>query len=316
MLSRLLRRLLLGQVLAGALLGWLIARQTDATYWLVALMALLLPLATLLLVVMTTTIRSRAPGANALWWRSLLGEYGALVRLVLLQLPWAKADVSPAPATTSGRQTQASVPVVLVHGYLCNHRVWDNMAEQLRRAGHPVTLIDLEPLFTSIDHYAPLIEQAVTQLCRQTGAPKVALIGHSMGGLAIRAWLRAHGSDRVAKIITLGTPHAGTKIGRFTPTVNGDQMRWRSSWLQQLAASETVASRSLMRIALTPQDHIVYPQRDQVLEGVPVTLFHGLGHLELCLHGGVIAWVLQQLEDLERHPNDPPRQSLGDRSIN
>lgn len=306
MLSRLLRRLLLGQVLAGALLGSLIVGQTDAAIWLVALMALLLPLVSFLLVVMTTAIWSRAPGANALWWRSLIGEYGALVRVALLQLPWAKAAAPPAGATTSGRPSLPAIPVVLVHGYLCNHRAWDRMAEQLRLAGHTVALIDLEPLFTSIDGYAPLIEQAVAQLCRQTGAAKVALIGHSMGGLAIRAWLRAHGSERVARIITLGTPHAGTKIVHPVPTINGDQMRWRSSWLQQLAASETAASRSLMRIAITPQDHIVYPQREQVLPGVPVTLFNGLGHVELCLHRGVIAWVLQQLEGLERHQGGPP----------
>jgi hypothetical protein len=52
-----------------------------------------------------------------------------------------------------------------------------------------------------------------------------------------------------------------------------------------------------MRIALTPQDNIVYPQREQVLEGVPVTVFDGLGHLELCLHSTVIAWVLRQLAE-------------------
>lgn len=295
MLSRLLRRLLLGQVLAGALLGWLAASQTDGAYGLVALMAVLLPLTILMLGVMTTAILSRAPGANALWWRSLFGEYGALVRVFLLQLPWAQAAALPAP--TAPAQSRSPLPVVLVHGYLCNQRIWDAMADTLHRAGHPVMRLDLEPLFTSIDHYAPLIEQAVTQLCRQTGAPKVALIGHSMGGLAIRAWLRAHGSARVARVITLGTPHAGTKMAHLTPTANGDQMRWRSAWLQELGASENATTRRLMRIAITPQDNIVYPQREQVLEGVPVTLFKGLGHVELCLNRAVIAWVLQQIED-------------------
>ena len=293
MLSRLLRRLLLGQVLAGAVLGWFIARQTGAGLWLVALTVLLLPLATLKLSILTTAIKSRAPGANALWWRSLVGEILTALRVYLLQLPWATAPPVIQPATGAPLR----LPVVLVHGYLCNHRVWDAMASRLRRAGHPVLGVDLEPLFTSIDRYAPLIEQAVAQLCRQTGAPKVALIGHSMGGLAIRAWMRSHGSGRVATAITLGTPHVGTQIAHLTPTDNGEQMRWQSTWLQELAASETASTRSLMRIALTPQDNIVYPQREQVLEDVPVTVFDGLGHLELCFDKNVIAWVLQQLED-------------------
>lgn len=293
MLSRLLRRLLLGHLLVGALLGWLIARQTASTLWLAPMLALALPLITVLLVVVIAAIKSRAPGANALWWRSLLGEYWAIARVFLLHQPWASAPRVLMPATTVPLRT----PVVLVHGYLCNHRVWDVMAHRLRDAGHPVLGIDLEPLFESIDSYAPLLEHAVEALRRQTGAPKVILIGHSMGGLAIRAWMRVHGHDRVDRVITLGTPHAGTQIAPRTKAANGVQMSWNSNWLQELAASETPAPRSLMHIALTPQDPIVYPQRDQVLPGVPVTVFDGLGHVELCLNGAVMDWVLRQLDD-------------------
>lgn len=296
MLARLLRRLLLGQVLFGALLGWLLAWQTGCSLWLSALVALLLPLATIKLTVLFSAIKSRTPGADALWWRALVGENWAVLRIFLLQLPWAKSPPVVELAAASPH-SMTRIPVVLVHGYLCNHRIWDAPAGRLRRAGHAVARLDLEPLVTSIDNYASLIEQAVTQLCRQTGAEKVALIGHSMGGLAIRAWMRAHGIDRVARVITLGTPHAGTQIAQLSHTANGKQMGWRSAWLQELAASESAATRRLMRIALTAQDNIVYPQREQGLPGVAVIEFNGLGHVQLCLDDAVITWVLQQLDD-------------------
>jgi len=290
-LSRLLRRLLLGQVLVGALLGWLIVRQTATSAWLVVVTTLGSPLLTLWLVSLATAVKSRAPDASALWWRSLFTEFVASSRVFLLQQPWAYAP----PAIEQASASPARIPVVLVHGYLCNHRVWNVMSRRLRDAGHPVLAVDLEPLFISIDLYAPLIEQAVLALCRQTGAEKVALIGHSMGGLAIRAWMRSHGASRVARVITLGTPHAGTQIDPRPRSTNGRQMLLRSAWLQELSTSETASTRELFRIALTPHDNIVYPQREQVLKGVPVTEFEGLGHVELCLHGGVVAWVLQQL---------------------
>ncbi len=187
---------------------------------------------------------------------------------------------------------------MLVHGYLCNHRIWDALTERLRRAGHPVQEVDLEPVFTSIDNYTARVNQAVESLCRQTGAAHVALIGHSMGGLVIRSWMRAHGTDRVARVLTLGTPHAGTQIVHPYSTPNGRQMVWQSAWLQELAASESAGTRNLMRIALTPQDNIVYPQRQQGLEGVPVTEFEGLGHVELCTNTSVANWVLEQLSDV------------------
>jgi triacylglycerol lipase len=297
LLARLLRRLLWGQILVGTLFGWLLARQTGTSSWLIVVTALLLPLLTPTLLSLTSSIKSRPPGANALWWRSLFGECGAWLRIGLLQLPWARAAPAAKPATADALLPASRLPVVLVHGYLCNHRVWDAMAHQLRTAGHPVLALDLEPLFTSIDHYAPLVEQAVAELCRQTGAPQVALVGHSMGGLVIRAWMRRYGTQRVARIITLGTPHAGTKIDPQPKTTNGQQMLWRSDWLQELAASESASNRRLMRLALTPQDNLVYPQREQVLDGAQVTLFAGLGHLQLALDSRVIAWVLQQLED-------------------
>jgi pimeloyl-ACP methyl ester carboxylesterase len=294
MLSRFIRIILFIQVLAGAGLGWWITRQTGATPWLMVVTALLLPPCATVLTVLTGALKSRTPGAPALWWRSVFCECRACLRIFLLQLPWA---ASP-PGVKLASATPPRLPVLLVHGYLCNHRVWDAMTEPLRDAGHPVLAIDLEPLFTSIDDYAPLIDKAVAELCRQTGAEKVALVGHSMGGLAIRAWMRVHGTHRVARIVTLGTPHAGTKIDLHPKTANGKQMLWHSAWLEELAASESDASRSLMRIALTPQDSIVYPQCEQVLREVTATEFDGLGHLELCCHAAVIKWVLVQLDEL------------------
>ena len=295
MMSRLLRRLLLAQVTAGALLGWLIARQTGTGPWLVAAMALALPPLTTLVTVLTSAVLSRAPGQHGLGWRSLVAEYWASIRVFQLQQPWAPTPPLARPATIDS----AGIPVLLVHGYLCNGRVWDVMADRLLQAGHPVARLDLEPPFVSIDRYVPLLEGAVTELCRQTGARQVALIGHSLGGLAVRAWMRAHGTSLVARVLTLGSPHVGTRMADLSATESARQMRWHSAWLQELAASEPASTRHLMRIALTPQDNIVYPQREQVLAGVPVTVFDDLGHLSLCFDEDVIRWVLQQLEDCQ-----------------
>ena len=299
MLSTLLRRILLVQVLTGALLGWLVTRQTEAPNWLAWVGALALPLLGALVATALTAVKSRTPGPPGLWWRALVFELWAGLLIFMLRQPWAKTPKVLLPDST----TPVHVPVVLVHGYLCNHRVWDAIAQRLLAAGHPVLAVNLEPLFTSIDRYAPLIEQAVETLRRHTGASQVALVGHSMGGLAIRAWMRAHGHARVARVLTLGTPHAGTQVAPNGRTPNGAQMEWQSPWLQALAQGETPHARSLMRIALTPQDNIVFPQMAQVLDGVPVTVFEGRGHLDLCLDDAVINWVLQELKDLPRAKN-------------
>lgn len=292
MLARLLRRLLLTQFLLGAALG----------YWFGgALVALLLgavlPFAVMVFTDIVSALRSRAEEPASAWWRALWGELGAGIHVFILRQPWTRGTpvvLAPIPPTTPAR-----IPVLLVHGYLCNHRVWDDAALALRQQGHTVLAVNLEPVFASIDHYAHVIEPAVQQLRTATGHDKVVLVGHSMGGLAIRAWMRAHGTQHAAGAMTLGTPHVGTQIAKGQRTPNGRQMEWHSDWLATLAQSESDAVRALFHIAISPQDNIVYPQRAQVLPGITATVFEGLGHLQLCLDPTVLKWLLGHVAELD-----------------
>jgi pimeloyl-ACP methyl ester carboxylesterase len=260
----------------------------------IALAAVALPMTILKLGTLYSAVQSRATEPAKLWWRSVWGEILAGIAVFVLRQPWTFQKPGVLPPTGG----EAKVPVVLVHGFMCNHRIWDDVSNALRKQGHTVIAINLEPLFTSIDRYAPLVEEAVEALCRATGAQKVALVGHSMGGLAIRAWMRAHGTQRCARALTLGTPHQGTALAKkygFAP--NGLQMQWHSPWLAALAASESEATRQLFRVALSPQDNIVFPQRAQTLPDAAVEVFEGIGHLQMCLDPKVIAWVTQQMDN-------------------
>lgn len=299
MLARLLRRIYFFQLLSGGLLGLYAAGRlglSGASAWAAGLLcALLLALLLQLTVIGTSMVRSRPKSQAFLWWRAFGGEFLAALRIFWFQLPWAAASTKVSCPDTPQATQPWRVPVLLVHGYICNYRVWDKLARTLHEAGHPVLAITLEPLFTSIDDYVPQIQQAVRQLQQASGATQVALVGHSMGGLVIRAWMRSHGNADVAKVITLGTPHQGTQLASLSPTPNAAQMMWHSPWLQALQASETAATWRLMHIALTQHDNIVYPQREQVLPDAAVTEFKGLGHLEMCLDAQVIGHVLQKL---------------------
>ncbi len=318
MLARLLRLSMLCTLLLGALAGWLLVWLTGIpTYWM-SIVAFAMPVLTTMQVVAISCIRSRAPQSvhssieaarsRTDWWHALWGELLASVRVFQFQQPWAFSAPKLMPGhlaaqsvpDASGEPQAQPVPVLLVHGFVCNHRLWNRTAKRLVEAGHTVLTVDLEPVFTSIDRYAPIIEKAANTLCNHSGQARVALIGHSMGGLAIRAWMRAFGTGRVAQVITLGTPHNGTRVGdlRIGATmqpVNGLQMHWRSRWTELLAESETPDTRRLITTALSPQDNIVYPQREQTLPGSSVKVFDGLGHVQLCDDPGVLAWMLKQL---------------------
>ena len=301
MLARLLRWTFLIQLVVGGLVGSWAAVQLAPRWGAAALV--LIPVSALAwvifwqaIVIGSSMLLSRQAGQLAPWLKAVWGELMAALLVYGLRMPWTRGNPGILLPTTPNRVLP---PVLLVHGFVCNHRVWDTIAPRLRGQGHSVLALDLEPLFTSIDDYAPRIEETVTQLCTQTKSDQVILVGHSMGGLAIRAWLRACGDARAAKIITLGTPHHGTQAPQWVSTPNGEQMAWGSSWLAELEQSETLAIRQRMCLALTQHDNIVYPQRKQALEDAQVTEFSGIGHLQMCLDKAVIGWLLRELEVLK-----------------
>lgn len=291
MLAKLLRRTIFTQLVAGAFLAyWLQTKGLLSTLEAGALVCSI-PFLIMAVVDIYSATVSRGPEPFGPWIRSLVGEYRAGVIIFLFRQPWTLR----APDVMTATGLQKRVPVVLVHGYLCNHRIWDDAAQQLRNQGHDVFAVNLEPLFCSIDKYADLVESAVQALINHSGQQQVALVGHSMGGLAIRAWLRANGTQRAACVLTLGIPHVGTQVPQHLKTQNGVQMTWKSEWLDRLIRSESLSTHQLFQIALTPQDNIVYPQRAQVLPHVPATVFEGIGHLQMCLDPKVIQWLLDQL---------------------
>jgi pimeloyl-ACP methyl ester carboxylesterase len=294
MLARMLRITIAMQMAFGAALGyWLSAGSAGLATTLSSMLvvAMAAPFVGNSITVTLTFFKSRAAEPTAQWVRALRGELLASAHFFLLRQPWSFAKPTLQPATGA----QASVPVLLVHGFVSNHRAWDSLVTALQAQGHCVMAIDLEPLFCSIDDYAAQLEQAVQTLRQHSGQGQVALVGHSMGGLAIRAWMRRFGTAHVARAITLGAPHAGTQAKAMASTVNSVQAGWHSDWLQELAASETDTTRSLFRLALSPQDNIVFPQRAQTLPGVAPMVFEGRGHLQLLTDPQVQQWLLQEL---------------------
>ena len=119
-----------------------------------------------------------------------------------------------------------------------------------------------------------------------------------MGGLAARAWMRRYGSARVARVITLGTPHHGTALARFGPGANAVQMRREGPWLRDLAASEGPDVRARIVSIYTHHDNIVAPQDSSVLPGARNIAFGGVGHVALGSNPRVLAEVLQLLREL------------------
>ncbi|MGH6627093.1 MAG: esterase/lipase family protein [Burkholderiaceae bacterium] len=216
------------------------------------------------------------------WW----GETLTAPRVFCWRQPFWSNAVPDALAPASAVQGRRGV--VFIHGFVCNRGLWTPWLRELRARGHAFAAVNLEPVFGSIDDYVPQIEDAVQQVTRATGLPPV-LVCHSMGGLAARAWLKARAADaRVHHVITIGSPHHGTWLGRFSLVVNGRQMRLGSDWLRRLEQDTPAQRHARFTCWYSNCDNIVFPASTATLAGADNRLVRGVAHVQLAFDAAVM----------------------------
>jgi len=177
---------------------------------------------------------------------------------------------------------------VFIHGFVCNRGFWNPWMRELQARGHCFAAVNLEPVFGSIDEYIPIIEAAVARVTIATGMPPV-LVCHSMGGLAARAWLQSTNAQRVHRVITIGTPHHGTWLARFSRLTNGMQMARQGQWLRTLEGSENPALHTRFTCWYSNCDNIVFPASTATLAGADNRLVRGVAHVQLAFRPEVMS---------------------------
>jgi triacylglycerol esterase/lipase EstA (alpha/beta hydrolase family) len=240
---------------------------------------------------------SDTPAHHALSMGDRLRLFAQEFRASMMVGSWHMLRASPPMRI---HRDSRQLPVLLVHGYGANGGYWADLVARLDAAHISHATLDLEPLFGDIDGYVPLVDEAVRALCAAAGSSKVVLVGHSMGGLVVRAWLRRSGSARVARVITLGSPHSGTALAGLAPGVNGAQMRRGSAWLRELADSETAETRALITSLWSHHDNMIAPQDSSLLPGARNIEFGGIGHVALAYDPRVQAEVLREIDEVSR----------------
>ncbi len=186
--------------------------------------------------------------------------------------------------------------VVFIHGFVCNRGIWMPWLRKLTHSRRAFVAVNLTPVFASIDRYVDAIDQAVRKVTLTTGKRPL-VVCHSMGGLAVRGWLRASpGADaRVHHIITIGSPHQGTWLSRLPIPRNAQQMAIGSGWLKKLASAEPASRYQLFTCYYSNCDNIVFPASKATLPGAQNRHMPGIAHVALAFDQTVISESLAKL---------------------
>lgn len=212
----------------------------------------------------------RPGAAGRMFWREFLTVAGNSPRMIFYR--WLVRDPAPAPA---------QAPVLLLHGVLCNAGVWLPFIRWLEARGvAPVYTLSYGPPLASIEHFAGQAREKIDGILADTGARQVIVVAHSMGGLVMRAYLRAFGGSKIARLVTIATPHEGSMHAWMAVGQSMAQLRPRNAWLKALGPPAGPDLPPIVSL-WSWHDSMVTPQTSSRVDFGENVEFAGVGHTAL-----------------------------------
>ncbi|MEM1055003.1 MAG: alpha/beta fold hydrolase [Bacteroidota bacterium] len=189
-----------------------------------------------------------------------------------------------------------SRPVLLVPGFLDGPGSFALLARRLEREGFETHALTLSPRLAtcSLHHFARQVDEAAEQFA------EVDVVGFSMGGLVSRLWVQRYGgAAKVNRLITLASPHNGSKVAHLVPQQAAREMRPGSDLLDDLRQDVEMLEDVRFASLWTPYDFTVLPGRSGELpvgtsEPMPVAM-----HRFMLLDKRVAARVVELLREDE-----------------
>lgn len=215
------------------------------------------------------------------------------------------ADLSPLQRGLVVSDVEAAgTPILLVHGVVDNRSVFTVLRRGLRKRGfHAVRSMNYSPLTGDVRVAATALASRVEQLCAETGFERIHVIGHSMGGLIARYYVqRLGGDERVHTLVTMGTPHEGTRSACLVPHRLARQLRPGSDLVTELR-EPAPGCRTRFVALWSDLDQMMVPRRSARLDHPDLAarnvLIPGVGHLSLPIHRAAVQEIGLTLAQLD-----------------
>lgn len=167
--------------------------------------------------------------------------------------------------------------ILLIPGFYHSKRLFDPLCHFLEQAGFETKSLDIVPNngTASIESLAGKLKRYIQKKVPRSN--HIVLIGFSMGGLIARYYIQALGEDRrIKSLITISSPHHGTKCAYLLPLIATREMRPQSAFLRNL--SRFPFPKMPFLSLWTKNDFFIVPARSSVVSGAKnieiKTIFH------------------------------------------
>ena len=200
-------------------------------------------------------------------------------------------------------------PVILVHGFGHNRSGWTVAQHHLREAGFTsIHTMNYDPFRHDIPALAEQLATRVKLIKMITGAERVHLVGHSLGGVLIRWYVQVlGGGQHVDTAITVASPHEGTRVAYGAVGPTAAQLRPGSPVMRRLARPAASEAKQVRWIGFYSNlDLLIRPARSAKISHPDLRATNILakdhGHMSAMVSPVVARSIVHQLEASEGKP--------------
>ena len=188
----------------------------------------------------------------------------------------------------------ANDPILFVHGWNGDTSTWTTMVSRFQADGWTSAELNnwTYNWHQSNATTASEISSKVDSILAATGATKVDIVTHSMGGLSSRYYIRNLAGDaKVDEWVSLGGPNHGTDTANFCFDTSCVQMRQGSTFLKALNQGDETPGAVNYRTWWSPCDEVINPDSSVALSGATNTQTSCMTHSSLHENATVYAQV-------------------------
>ena len=202
------------------------------------------------------------------------------------------------PGSTPAARAVVHDPILFVHGWNSDSSTWTTMINRFTADGWASN-----ELWNWSYNYsqsnattAQQISTKVNEILAATGASKVDIVSHSMGGLSSRYYTKNLGGDaKVDEWVSLGGPNHGTDTANFCFSTACKEMRIGSTFLNALNSGDETPGAPNYRTWWSACDSIINPDSSVSLSGAVNTqtacISHSALHEDATVYGQVRDFV-------------------------
>jgi triacylglycerol lipase len=192
-------------------------------------------------------------------------------------------------------------PVILIHGLYHNASAWIFYRWWLKRSGfanvYAFNYNSWRYTFWEIFHK---LDSWVSEISAYFPEGPILLVGHSLGGLLAKAYVGKDGppGSKVTGVITLGSPHKGSKLAVFGMGKLARSLAYNSSLMQGLEGIKMPLETFCVSL-YSPVDNLVLPIDSlKAPPGWREERTHPICHVSMLYHRPTFRRVLKHLMTL------------------